>query len=109
MIMALVLFTANSAKSVGTTKPVNIKAAQYINGENIMSNKNTELQFTELTTDDIAIQEDLYIDLLASMSRRLSIKDVTNHWAFLSYAEIYYDYAIAELQKANELFIKEFG
>ena len=63
-----------------------------------MSNKNTELQFTELTTDDIAIQEDLYIDLLA-----------TNHWAFLSYAEIYYDYAIAELQKANELFIKEFG
>lgn len=62
-----------------------------------MNNKNTKLQFTELTPDDIALHEYLYISLLVCPE-----KIGANY-------STYYNYAIKELQKANALFQKTFG
>lgn len=68
------------------------------------NSKNTSLQFTELTPDDIAIQEDLYIDLLL-----VSNFSVPPGYCGQLYGQLYYDHAIIELQKANKLFLKAFS
>lgn len=64
-----------------------------------MSDKNTKLQFTKLTQDDIAIHEDLYINLLLVSGFPMPTLRCT---------QLYYDYAIKELQKVNDLFRETF-
>ena len=65
-----------------------------------MNNKKQfDIQFTELTPDDIATHEDLYIDMLVGLAHRPSG----------SYWHIYREYAIKETLKAKQLFCKTFG
>ena len=64
-----------------------------------MNNNKSSLQYTELTPDDIAIHEDLYIQLLLMHREELSDSP---------YTQIYYEYTIAEVRKANELFQNTF-
>ena len=69
--------------------------------------KQSNLQFTELTPDDIAVHEDIYINVLVGLApepTRISATPVPS-----SIARIYYEYAIKEVQKANDLFQKTFG
>ena len=68
-----------------------------------MSNKKIDLQFTELTPDDIAIHEDIYIAILVDLAPNPS-----GILGGLS-ARIYYECAIKEVQKANDLFQRMFG
>ena len=67
--------------------------------ENFMNDKNISLQFTKLTPDDITTHEDIYIDVLVDLAPVPSG----------IYGSIYYEYAIEEVQKANDLFQKTFG
>lgn len=60
--------------------------------------KQSNLQFTELTPDDITTHEDIYIDMLVGLAHRPSG----------SYWHIYREYAIAEVLKAKQLFHKTF-
>jgi len=62
-------------------------------------NKNTKLQFTELTPDDIATHEDLYIEELLISGF---------HGLPYCYTQLYYDYAIKELQKRMGIFYQTF-
>lgn len=66
-----------------------------------MTNKHqgSDLQFTKLTPDDIAIHDDLYIEELL-----ISGFEMPSGCC----GQLYYDYAIKELQKANDLFQKTF-
>jgi hypothetical protein len=68
--------------------------------ENPQSNKTNKLQFTKLTGGDIVTHEDLYINELLVGGFEIPSGCCR---------KLYYDHAIAELQKANELFLKEFG
>lgn len=61
------------------------------------------IQFTELTPTDKLHHEDLYTQLLL-----IDGTDRPSH-SNTSFAQIYYDYAMAEVQKANKLFQKTFG
>lgn len=63
------------------------------------NNKHTNLQFTELTPNDIAIHEDLYIGLLILGA---------SYDTLGSHHDLYYIYAQKELQKAQGLFHKTF-
>lgn len=63
-----------------------------------MSNKDIELQFTELTTDDITTYEDDYIELLVG-----NRTDIPNKCF-----SVYCDHALNELQRAKQLFCKTF-
>lgn len=63
-----------------------------------MNNKNTKLQFTELTQNDVDTHEDLYTGLL--LGQRHKIPD--------NCIGIYSCYASEELQKAKDLFCKIF-
>lgn len=64
------------------------------------NNKKTDLQLTKLTGNDIATHEDLYIaELLIGGF----------HIPSYRWTRLYYDYAIIELQKANDLFLKTFS
>ena len=66
-----------------------------------MNNK-PQIQFTELTPIDKLHHEDLYIQLL--------LIDRTDRLPHINPAvQMYYDYAIAEVQKAGELFQNTFG
>lgn len=60
--------------------------------------KQSNLQFTELTPDDIATHEDIYIDMLVRLIHKSSI-----------YWHIYREYAIKETIKAKQLFQETFG
>ena len=65
------------------------------------SNKNIKLQFTKLTPDDIATHEDIYINVLVALAPKATgISSVA--------ARLYYEYAIKEVQKADDLFQKTF-
>ena len=64
------------------------------------------ITFTELTPDDIAVHEDIYINMLVDLApepTRISAIPVP-----LGMARIYYEYAIKEVQKADRLFQKTF-
>ena len=65
-----------------------------------MNNKETKLQFTELTSNDTAVHEDLYIELLLVDKFGMPPGGC---------GQLYYDHAIEELQKANALFLKMFS
>ena len=67
------------------------------------NNKSTKLQFTELTPDDIAAHEDIYINMLVDLA------PLATNISFSVASRIYYEYAIKEVQKANDLFQKTFG
>ena len=61
------------------------------------NSKNTKLQFTKLTPDDIATHEDIYINILVDLAPNTTgISTVP--------ARLYYEYAIKEVQKANDIF-----
>lgn len=62
------------------------------------NNNKTELQFTELTPNDVVIHEDLYIELLMSPPHAVPNKCKS----------LYYDCAVKELAKAKEVFSKTF-
>jgi len=62
--------------------------------------KHNDLQFTELTPEDAATHEDLYVDLLAG--GKIYIFDG-------KYRDIYNNYRTKELQKAKHIFCKTFG
>ena len=76
-----------------------------VNWENIImsNNKDTKLQFTELTSNDTAVHEDLYIEELLISSSEMPLGTA------YCYTQLYYDHAIEELQKANALFLKTFS
>ena len=64
--------------------------------------KQSNLQFTKLTPDDIARHEDIYIDILVDLAPKgIGVSSGS--------ARIYYEYAIKEVQKANDLFQRTFG
>lgn len=63
------------------------------------NNKKPNLQFTELTEDDIAINEDLYNHLLVGGAVNIIPSD---------YIPAYYRYAEKELQKVKDRFYKTF-
>lgn len=66
------------------------------------SEKNPNLQFTKLTPDDIAEHEDTYINMLVSLAPKATgISNIS--------ARMYYEYAIKEVQKANDIFQRTFG
>ena len=60
--------------------------------------KQSNLQFTELTPDDIATHEDIYIDMLVGLAHPP-----------VSYWHIYREYGIKETLKAKQLFQETFG
>jgi hypothetical protein len=64
-----------------------------------MNNNKSTLQFTELTQDDIATHEDLYITTCLAL-----------HFEYLpsEYFDVYHIHAEQELQKAKQLFCKMF-
>ncbi len=62
------------------------------------NNKHTDLQYTELTPNDLATHEDLYISLLVG-----SLNEIPK-----CCTQIYYDHALNELYKAQDLFYKTF-
>jgi len=63
--------------------------------------KQSNLQFTELTPDDIALHEDIYINILVDLAPKgIGISSGSSR--------IYYEYAIAEAQKANDIFQETF-
>ena len=64
--------------------------------------KQSNLQFTELTSDDIATLCDIYISMLVSLAPKAT--GISTIPAYL-----YYEYAIKEVQKADSLFQKTFG
>jgi len=68
-----------------------------------MSNKNTKLQFTKLTSDDIATHEDIYIDLIAAIYQSVSLALSRKNLALLR------EYNIDEILKANDVFQRTFG
>lgn len=68
------------------------------------NNKKINLQFTELTLDDVGTHENLYIEILANDS---CIRN--KHTLGKKYYSLYHNYAINELQKANDLFLKTFS
>ena len=60
------------------------------------------ITFTKLTPDDIARHEDIYINMLVDLAPKATgISTIP--------ARLYYEYAIKEVQKANDLFQKTFG
>ena len=64
--------------------------------------KQSNLQFTKLTSDDIAAHEDIYINMLVDLAPKATgISNIS--------ARIYYEYAIKEVQKADGLFQRTFG
>ena len=66
------------------------------------NHKNIKLQFTKLTPDDIATHEDIYVNMLVDLAPKVtSISTIP--------ARLYYEYAIKEVQKADDLFQKTFG
>lgn len=65
-----------------------------------ITNKSISLQLTKLTGDDIATHENLYINELLVNCFEMPPGCC---------GQLYYDHAITELQKANELFLKMFG
>lgn len=76
--------------------------------------KQSNLQFTELTPDDIAIHEDIYINMLVDLAPNTPMKmgvitkaEATGVPSVT--ARIYYEYAIKEVQKANDIFQETFG
>ena len=69
-----------------------------------MSHHNN-ITFTELTPEDIATHEDVYIDMLVGLAPKCSLPSAPSG----TYERIYYDYAIKEVQKADSLFQKTFG
>ena len=63
--------------------------------------KQSKLQFTKLTPDDIAAHEDIYINMLVDLAPKATgISSIT--------ARLYYEYAIKEVQKANGIFQETF-
>ena len=60
--------------------------------------KQSNLQFTKLTPDDINVHEDIYINMLVGLA-----------YPSISYWHIYREYAIKETLKAKQLFQKTFG
>ena len=66
--------------------------------------KQSNLQFTELTPDDIAVHEDIYINILVDLALKVIGFPLSN-----IPARLYYEYAIKEVQKANDLFQETFG
>jgi len=60
--------------------------------------KQSNLQFTKLTSDDISTHEDIYIDMLVGSAHRPSG----------TYQHLYRDYVIAEVLKAKQMFHKTF-
>ena len=65
--------------------------------------KQSKLQFTKLTPDDTATHEDIYINMLVDLAPKphpLVCNGI--------YGRIYYEYAIKEVQKANDIFQKTF-
>ena len=67
------------------------------------NNKKTKLQFTKLTPDDIATYEDIYINMLVGLA------PLATNVSLSVASRIYYEYAIKEVQKANDLFQNTFG
>ena len=64
--------------------------------------KQSNLQFTKLTPDDITTHEDIYINMLVSLAPKATgISSIP--------ARMYYEYAIKEVQRADDLFQKTFG
>ena len=61
--------------------------------------KQSDIQFTELTPNDIAVHEDIYIKVLGMYGIQTTQP---------KYFNIYYEYAIKEILKANDLFQKTF-
>jgi len=60
------------------------------------------ITFTKLTPDDIATHEDIYINMLVDLAPGATgISTIP--------ARLYYEYAIKEVQKANDLFQETFG
>ena len=57
------------------------------------------ITFTKLTPDDTATHEDIYINMLVDLAPK----------ATGTPARLYYEYAIKEVQKADDLFQKTFG
>jgi len=70
-------------------------------GADMNNKKHTNLQFTELTPDDVAIHEDLYIGILPINPLEGFIY---KKWR----TQLYY-YNFKELRKAKQLFQKTFG
>lgn len=71
------------------------------------------IAFTELTPDDIAEHEDLYIRLVvnngcASLFCHLSLTQQSKYLD-RKYLDIYHEYAIKETLKAKQLFQETFG
>ena len=64
--------------------------------------KQSNLQFTELTPDDITTHEDIYINMLVNLA------PLATNISFSVASRIYYEYAIKEVQKANDLFQETF-
>lgn len=67
--------------------------------------KQSNLQFTKLTPDDIAIHEDIYINMLVDLAPKLKLSGI---YPSDIYGRIYYEYAIKEVQKANDIFQEAF-
>jgi len=68
------------------------------------SEKNPNIQFTELTSDDISTHEDIYIDMLVGLAPKCSLPSVPSG----TYEGMYYGYAIAEALKSKQMFHKTF-
>lgn len=64
--------------------------------------KQSNLQFTELTSDDKATHEDLYIDLMAAIYQSVFIALDGKNLALLR------EYSINETLKANDIFQRTF-
>ena len=64
--------------------------------------KQSNLQFTKLTPDDTATHEDIYINMLVDLAPKATGLSTIS-------ARMYYEYAIKEVQKADDLFQKTFG
>lgn len=67
-----------------------------------MDNKNTKIQFTELTPEDIIGHQAFYASLL-------SCKDEDKYKVPKCYLYNYYNYNMEEYQKAKQLFCNTFG
>lgn len=67
---------------------------------NNKANNKPSLQFTELTPTDKLHHEDLYIQLL--------LIDRVDGLSNTPYAQVYYEYAIEEVQQAGRLFYNTF-
>ena len=65
--------------------------------------KQSNLQFTKLTPDDIGVHEDIYINMLVGLAPLFPRNKPS-----CIYGSIYYEYAIKEVQKADSLFQETF-